>query len=109
MRAVHPLAQCLALDVLGDDVASVSILYRSFADFVDRNDVRMVERRGRARFLLEAPHPPGVGGELGWQQLDRHLAPQSRVEREMDLAHAPASERRQNLVSADLRRELDGK
>src|SRR5262245_34716558 len=54
----------------------------SLADFVNRDDVRMVEGRGRSRLLFEATHAPDVGRELGGQQLDRHLAPQPCVESE---------------------------
>ena len=41
--------QRLALDVFGGDVVVVS----SLADFVNREDVRVIERQNRARFLFE--------------------------------------------------------
>ena len=57
--AVQPLAQRLALEQLRDDVRRAVVR----ADVVDREDVRMVQRRGRARFLLEAAQPIGVRRE----------------------------------------------
>src|SRR5262245_43991497 len=92
------LAQCLSLDVLGDDEAPSLALAR----FLDRDAVRLVERRGRARFLSDAPHALRLTRELGWQQLDRRLAAQSRVAREPDFAHPAATQRRQDLISAYL-------
>jgi len=50
-----------------------------FADLENREDVRMIERGGCARLLLEAAHASGVAGELFGQQLERDLAAQLRV------------------------------
>ena len=47
----------------------------------------MIERRGGPRFLLEAIEPVSVGGKVGGQKLDRHVARQSGVARAPDLAH----------------------
>ena len=68
------------------------------ADVVDGQDVRMVERRGRARLLLEALTAAGVGGQGLGQHLDRDLAPEPRVPRPIHLAHAAGAERREDLV-----------
>ena len=63
-----------------------------FADVVDGDDVGMVERRGGPRFLLEAPQASGSADTLGGQDLDRHLAPEPRVPRPVDLSHPARAE-----------------
>ena len=78
------LAQRPAVDELHRDVDGVSLS----PDVVDRDDVRMVERRGRARLLLEALLAVRVGRELRRQHLDGDLAPQTRVARPVHLSHA---------------------
>ena len=93
------LAQRLALEQLRDDVRRAV----SRADVEDREDVRMVERRGGARLLLEAAQPIGIGRERGGQDLDRDLASEPRVARAVDLAHAAGAERREDLVRTQLR------
>ena len=50
------------------------------------------------RYLLEAAQVVRVNREGGGQHLDRDLAPEARVVRAIDLAHAPGAERRDNLV-----------
>ncbi len=46
-------------------------------DLVDRDDVVVVQGRGRARLLLEPVAPVGVGRKLGRKDLDRDLAAQA--------------------------------
>src|SRR5207244_1687717 len=53
LRAIDSLAQRFAFDEFGGD----EMLAVAFADFVNGDDVGMIERGGRARFLLEAAHP----------------------------------------------------
>jgi len=59
------VAQFFTFEQFGDDVRRVLVS----ADVVDRQDVRMVESRSRARFLLEAFEPVGVLGEISGQIL----------------------------------------
>ena len=54
--ARHALAQRLAFEQLGDHVRRAVVR----ADVVDGEDVRVVERAGGARLLLEAPQAVGV-------------------------------------------------
>ena len=42
-------------------------------------DVGVVERGQQLRFALEAGHPLRVGGELGGEDLDRHLTVDHRI------------------------------
>ena len=52
------------------------------------DDVRVHQARGRLRLALEARHERGVVGEVLGQQLDRHLALEAHVEREVHRRHA---------------------
>ena len=92
----QPLAQRLAFEELRDDVRRAVV----FAEVVDREDAGMVQRRRRARLLLEPAQPVGVLRERRRQHLDRHLAVQPRVPRPIDLPHPARAERRQDLVGA---------
>jgi hypothetical protein len=47
------LSQSLAFDEFGTDEVGLSHL----SDFINGDDVRMIERGGRARFLFKAAHP----------------------------------------------------
>ena len=93
-----PLAQRLPLEQLGDDVGRPV----HGADVVDRGDVRVIEHPGRPRLLLEAVQPVGILREERGQHLDRHLAPQARVLRPIDLPHPSRADRREDLVGAEL-------
>src|SRR5262245_47849852 len=76
------------------------------ADFVNGDDVGMIERRSRLCLLLEAPHALGISRKLSRQELERYFAIEPRVERQMDFAHAAASERSEQLVSTELAARL---
>ena len=64
------VAQSCPLDQLHRDVVSGTIL----SEFVDGNDIRVVEGRCRACFLREALQPIRVCWECGGQSLDRNHA-----------------------------------
>ena len=59
-------------------------------DFVNGDDVWMIERRGGLRLLHEPAAAILVGQAVGGQHLDRHLAAQPSIARAIHLAHAPA-------------------
>ena len=71
------------------------------ADVVNRDDVGMIQRRRAAGFLLEPGPAHLVSGDLGEQHLDGDLAPEARVPRPVDLAHAAGAERRNDLVGPE--------
>ena len=73
------------------------------ADVVDRDEVRVVQRRGRARFLLEAFQPLGVGREGHRENLESELPTEPRVARAIDLAHPARSERSHDFVGSESR------
>jgi hypothetical protein len=61
----------------------------------------MVQRGGRAGFLLEAAEAIGVGSERRGQDLDGDVAPEARVSRPIDLTHTPRANGGEDLVGAE--------
>src|SRR5262245_49316356 len=70
-------------------------------DVMDRDDIRVVESRGGASFLLEAEETFTIDREFLGQDLDRDLAGELGVARAIDLAHSSSAERRENLVDTE--------
>ena len=62
----------------------------------------MVQRRGGSGFLLESLQAIGIGRRGGWQDLDRDIAPETRVAGAVDLAHAAGTERVRDGVRTEL-------
>ena len=98
--ARHHLEQRLPAQQLHDEVGR-SVRLRRLADVVDRADVRMVQRRGRARLALEAPQVFFRRRERRRQQLHRDIAAELQIVRLVDLAHAAGADRRDDLEPAD--------
>ncbi len=71
------------------------------ADVEQRADVRMIERRDRARLAVEAFAQLRVGGERGGEDLDRHRAIEPRIPGAVDLTHAPRADERDDFISAE--------
>ena len=63
---------------------------------------------GGARFLLEAPQPLGIVRDGGRQDLDRHVAPEPRVPRAIDLAHPALADGRDHFVRTKSRAGGEG-
>src|ERR1019366_3509520 len=95
----EPLTQRLTFEQLGDDVVDAVCL----ADVVEGEDVGVRERSDGPRFALETGQPVDVVGEVGWQNLDRHLAPEPRIPRAINLAHPARAERGDDLVWPEAR------
>ena len=87
----------------GPSTSSIAMKRRSqqIADLVDRHDVRMIQRRGGAGFLLESPDRVGIARERGLQQLHRDVAAKPGVVRQVDFPHSAAADERQHVVGAD--------
>ena len=96
---VEELPQGASLDELHGDVEHG--IGRS--DVVDRDDVGVVKRRGRARFLLETFSAIGVAGDTLRQDFHGDVPPKPGVARAIDLAHASRADRRKNLVGTEPR------
>jgi hypothetical protein len=71
---------------------------------VDRHDVTVVQRRGRARFGAEPLLHRRVAGVRRRQHLDRDLAFELLLPAEVDRAHAAAAEHALDGVRSDARR-----
>ena len=87
-------AQRQALDEFGGD----EMLLAGMADLIDGDDVRMIERAGDFGLLLEAMHALGVPQKLFRQQLERDLAIQPCVARQVNLSHAACAKQRNHFV-----------
>ena len=74
---------------------------RRLADVVDRTDVRVIERRGRARFALEAEQVFFRGRKRRREELDGDVAPQLQIVRLVHLAHAARAEGRDDFKAPD--------
>ena len=84
----------LAVQELHHEVVGVPFA----ADVVEGADVRVVERRDRARFSLEPLAHLGVVGKMRREDFHRDVAPEARVLGAVDLAHPARAERAENLV-----------
>ena len=73
------------------------------ADIVHDEDVRMVQRGGRARFLLEALHAIGVGRDGRGEDLEGDLTIQPRIARAKHFAHPARANRAENFVRTEAR------
>ena len=73
------------------------------ANVVDREDVRVIERRGGLGFLREPPEPVRIRGEVGRKDLDRDFAAERGIARAIDLAHPARTERREDLAASESR------
>ena len=89
--------QRVAGDVLHHDVVETVLA----GDLVDRDDVRMVERRGGLRLLHEPALTLGVGDGLGAQDLDGNEAIETGVPGLVDLPHPAGSELLDDFVVTD--------
>src|SRR5260221_4180799 len=95
--AVQAILQRLALQQFAHYIMRAVLR----AHVVDGEHVRMVEYACRARLLLEAAQGRGIAGEARGQNLDGDLAPDARVARAVDLAHAARAEESENFVGAE--------
>src|SRR5208283_4359622 len=98
------LTQGLAFEKLADQIGRGLIRCDLvLSDVVDSENVGMVERRDRARFLLKTAQAVGVFGQSLGQNLDGDVAAESGVARAVHFAHPARSERRNNFVRTELR------
>ena len=100
-----PRREAPAEDELHRDVGEALVL----ADLVNGDDVRMVQGRGGARLLSEAQIVLRTLVEALGEQLDRDDAPEGRVARAVEPAHAAGAELAQDLEAADVRADDHGR
>src|SRR5580700_556486 len=72
----------------------------AFLETVNRSDIGMIEGRQHASFALEASESIGVMAEDARQDLQRDVAPKSRVSRAVDVAHTARAKKRSHDVTA---------
>ena len=89
-----PLLQRLPLQQFHGDEAMAFV----FADFVDRADVRMVQRRGRARLAEKTLQGLVVARNLARKKLQRDAAAQSGVFGTVDHTHSSAAQLLDDMV-----------
>ena len=70
----------------------------SLADFVQDRNPRMTQCGCRTRLAFEARYPPLVPKEFRWQYLERDLALQASILRQVNHSHAAGSELPQDAV-----------
>jgi len=82
----------------GDQLHGDEIHIAVAVDFVNRNDVGMVQCGSGLGFLDETQPPRGIGRLLRRKHLQRHEAVETRVPRLVDHAHAALAELLEDLV-----------
>jgi len=95
--ASEALFQVKPLDVAHGDEEDVL----GHPGLVDRDDVRMVDRRGQLRLTQEAVAERFVLGEAGSEELQRDLPLQPQIFGQVDHAHAAPAEQRLDPVAGE--------
>src|SRR6201999_1735478 len=91
------LAQGLSVDELGGDELHTG----GFTDFVNGEDIGMVEGGGGKRFLLKAAQAVAIIDRIGRKGLDGDLAAETGVLREVDSPHTAGAQQGDDLVAGD--------
>ena len=105
----HDVAKGDAVDVLHDDVRHRTGGGLGLAGVVHADDRRMVQRGGILGLPAKAHEEARVARQVGAQDLDRDVAVQSHVTREVDFGHPAHSEDLPEFVAVrqNLRRRHD--
>ena len=90
------VAKRLALEQLRDRVGHAILI----PHIVNRQNVRVRQRRHRPGLALEARERVGICGHRLRQDLDRDVAVEPGVPRAVHLSHSARAERSENLVGA---------
>ena len=72
------------------------------------DDVRMLQSRRRACFLLESTEPLGVGGHFLGQYFDRDLSTQFEIAGLVHFSHAARAQLGEDFVVTEARAGLEG-
>src|SRR6476659_5489435 len=92
----HSLPQGFALNKLSNDKLGITFA----PNFMDSNDVGMVQGRSSTSFLLKAAHSLSLDCEYSGQYFESNLAAQPGVMSQIHFAHAADSQHTRNLVVA---------
>src|SRR6185503_9149391 len=71
------------------------------ADFVNGQNIRMIQGRSDARFAFESAQLDLVRRQLLWEKLERDFAPESLVSCEIHIAHSANTNKRLDSVMTD--------
>ncbi len=99
LRLLEPRLQVDTLDVAHDDEQDAV----GFSGFVDRDDVRVIDRRRKMGLAFEPLAEAGVVCELRRQDLERHVALETRLNGAVDDAHAAPTDQPLDPVAGELR------
>jgi hypothetical protein len=93
----HTLAQALAVHELRRDEGRALVR----ADFVDGQDVGVIQAGGRIRLLLESSKEILVVCNVAGQQLDGNVPPQAQIVGEIHLPHPARAKQRADLIPSE--------
>ena len=99
-RLLKPGAQRVALEQLHHEKRR-SVIGVERPDIVDGQDVRVIERASRTRFLLESQLTRPVAAERMRQHFDRDLPAQTGIERAIHLTHAALSNQLTDFIRSE--------
>jgi hypothetical protein len=102
--ARQKLANGLPVDELHREVGHAG----GMPDLIDRHDVRMIQRGGRARLLREPQKPFPIRQETGGQNFQGHIATEAAVARTVHLPHRSGSQRGEDLERTETRSDGEG-
>ena len=94
--AAKAIRQCVTVHEFHDDDRHAGLALPRLQPINLRN-VRMIQRREKARLSFESRQPLGVDGERRRQNLDRDLAAQPRIARSIHLAHPAGADGGEDL------------
>jgi hypothetical protein len=104
---LEALAQRLSFEQLHDQVRHRRAGLRQLADVVQRAEVRVAERRQRARLALEPEAHLRIGPAMLGQDFDGHLAVQARVGGAEDVTHPAGADLGFHAVRPQSRTRLE--
>ncbi len=96
---LEALLQVAPLDIAHRDEEEVVV---GRPGLVDRDDVRVVDRRGQLRLVQEAITERLVLGEVGGEELERNPPLERQILGQVDDAHAAPAEQRLDPVAGEL-------
>src|SRR2546428_6144786 len=80
---------------------------RDGADVEGGEHVRMGKGGDRARSVLKALQPRGIRRDRFGEDLDRDVAPETRVARAINLPHAAGADRRDDFIGTEARADRE--
>ncbi len=95
LALLQPLTQSLSLKKFRDQIGR---MFLGRTEAINRQNVRVIERRRSPRFLLETSQSILIGRQVFRQHLDGNFAVQALIAGTIDLAHTASAQRRDDLI-----------